>query len=119
MEDYLIREIDKIGEMLMHVARRLGLIGQETPKYSVEDVKAEFGKASLPLELDAILQKPNPVRYLVDTKKLSDQGLEAFVDIVFHSDLPDPQKQALLADALAWLDSKGYYSFRLHSLENE
>lgn len=47
MEDYLIREIDKIGEMLMHVARRLGLI----------------------------------------------------------------------ADALAWLDSKGYYSFRLHSLE--
>ena len=25
---------------------------------------------------------------------------------------------ALLADALAWLDSKGYYSFRLHSLEN-
>lgn len=53
----------------MHVARRLGLIGQETPKYSVEDVKEEFGKA-------------------------------------------------LLADAIAWLDSKGYYSFRLHSLEN-
>ena len=43
MEDYLIREIDKIGEMLMHVARRLGLVGQETPKYSVEDVKEEFG----------------------------------------------------------------------------
>lgn len=103
--------------MLMHVARRLGLVGQETPKYSVADVKEEFGKASLPLEFDAVLQQPNPVRYLVESKKLSDQGLEAFVDIVFHSDVPEPQKQALLADALAWLDSKGYYSFRLHSLQ--
>ena len=43
MEDYLIREIDKIGELLMHVAKRLGLVGEESPKYSVEDVKAEFG----------------------------------------------------------------------------
>ena len=117
MEDYLIREIDKIGEMLMHVARRLGLVGEESPKYSVEDVKEEFGKAELPLDLDAVLQQPNPVRYLVDTVQLSDQGLEAFIDIVFHSDLDEQVKQALLSDALAWLDSKGYYSFRLHSLQ--
>ena len=117
MEDYLIREIDKIGELLMHVARRLGLVGEESPKYSVEDVKAEFGKAGLPLELDAVLREPNPVRYLVETVQLSDLGLESFIDIVFHSDLDEPVKQALLADALAWLDSKGYYSFRLHSLQ--
>ena len=117
MEDYLIREIDKIGELLMHVARRLGLVGEESPKYSVEDVKAEFGKVGLPLELDAVLGQPNPVRYLVESVQLTDQGLEAFIDIVFHSDLDEPVKQALLADALAWLDSKGYYSFRLHSLQ--
>ena len=68
MEDYLIREIDKIGELLMHVARRLGLVGEESPKYSVEDVKAEFGKAGMPLALDAVLGQPNPVRYLVSDR---------------------------------------------------
>ncbi len=26
MEDYILREIDRIGELLMHIARRLGLL---------------------------------------------------------------------------------------------
>ncbi len=36
--------------------------------------------------------------------------------ILFHLDLEDDRKSALLQDALAYLDGKGYYSFRLHSL---
>ena len=38
------------------------------------------------------------------------------IDIIFHSDLDEDRKQALLGDALAYLDGKGYFSFRLHSL---
>ena len=51
-----------------------------------------------------------------ETGKISDHGLETFIDILFHSDLEDDRKAALLQDALAYLDGKGYYSFRLHSL---
>ena len=57
MEDYIIREIDRIGEMLMLVAKRLGLF------------------------------------------------------------LDDVKKEALLNDALAYLNGKGYFSFKLQSLK--
>lgn len=66
MEDYIIREIDRIGEMLLNVARKLGLLDADTPDYSMAEVKEEFGKAGCPIDLD----------------------------------------------------SKGFYSFRLHSLSN-
>ena len=115
MEDFLIREIDRLGEMLLLIARRLGLLDSATPDYSLSDVKEEFGKAACPIDLDVLLQHENPVWYLVEEEKLSDHGLETMIDIIFHSDLDEDRKQALLSDALAYLDGKGYFSFRLHS----
>jgi hypothetical protein len=116
MEDYLIREIDRLGEMLRMIARKLGLLDGTAPDYTLDDVKDEIGKSDLPFDLDAVLQQENPVWYLVEKEKLSDHGLETMIDIIFHSDLDEDRKQALLADALAYLDGKGYFSFRLHSL---
>ena len=116
MEDYILREIDRLGEMLLLIARRLGLLDGKAPDYSLADVKDEFDKAACPIDLDAALEQENPVRYLVETGKISDHGLETVIDILFHSDLEDDRKAALLQDALAYLDGKGYYSFRLHSL---
>ena len=115
MEDYIIREIDRIGELLLQIARRLGLLDGDSPDYSLAEVKDEFGKAGGPIDMDKLLQQENPVRYLVEVEGLSDQGLEAMIDILFHSDLDEDRKQALLADALAYLDAKGYFSFKLHS----
>ena len=116
MEDYILREIDRIGELLQHIARRLGLLKDNPPDYSLKDVKEEFDKENLPFDLDTVLQQENPVWYLVEVEKLSDHGLETLIDIVFHSDLDESRKQALLSDALAYMDGKGYFSFRLHSL---
>ena len=31
MEDYILREIDRLGEMLLMIARRLGLLDGDTP----------------------------------------------------------------------------------------
>ena len=118
MEDFILREIDRLGEMLMMIARRLGLMGENVPDYSVTDVKEEFDKASLPLDLESILQLQNPIWHLVENKKLSDQGLETLIEILFHSDIDENKKTALLDDALTYLDGKGYYSFKLHSLSN-
>ena len=116
MEDYIIREIDRLGEMLLLIARKLGLLDGNTLDYSLTDVKDEFGKAGCPIDLDKLLQQVNPVWYLVEEEKLSDHGLETMIDIIFHSDLDETRKTALLQDALAYLDGKGYFSFRLHSL---
>ncbi len=118
MEDFILREIDRLGEMLLMIARKLGLLDGDTPDYSLTDVKDEFGKAACPIGLDALLAQENPVWYLVETEKISDHGLETFIDILFHSDLEEDRKAALLDDALAYLDGKGYFSFRLHSLSS-
>ena len=116
MEDFILKEIDRIGQMLMGIARKLGLLRDETPNYSLSDVKEEFEAASLPFDLDSVLKQENPVLYLVEDVRISDQGLEMFIDILFHSDLDETRKKALLEDALTYLDGKGSFSFRLHSL---
>ena len=118
MEDYILREIDRLGEMLLLIARKLGLLDGGTPHYSLTDVKGEFGMAGCPIDLEMLLQQENPVRYLVEIEKISDHGLETFIDILFHSDLGEDRKTALLNDALAYLDGKGYFSFRLHALSS-
>ena len=116
MEDFILREIDRLGEMLQLIARKLGLLDGDTPDYSLTDVKDEFCKAGCPFDLDSLLQQENPVWFLVEQMKLSDNGMETMMDIIFHSDLDEGKKQTLLGDALAYLDGKGYFSFRLHSL---
>ena len=116
MEDFIIREIDRLGEMLLMIARRLGLFDGGTTDYSLTDVKEEFDKTGVPIDLDAVLQHDNPVWYLVEDEKVSDHGLETLIEIIFHSDLDEAAKNALLNDAIAYLDGKGYFSFKLHSL---
>lgn len=37
MEDYIIREIDRIGEMLLKIARKLGLLDGSTQDYTLAD----------------------------------------------------------------------------------
>ena len=116
MEDFILKEIDRLGDMLLMIARKLGLLDGDTPDYSLTDVKDEFGTAGLPFGLDTVLQQKNPVWYLVETEGLSDHALETFIEILFHSDLDEDKKAALLDDALEYLDGKGYFSIRLHSL---
>ena len=116
MEDFILKEIDRIGQMLMGIARKLGLLRNETPNYSLTDVKEEIVQAGLPFDLDSVLKQENPILYLTENVKLSNQGLETFIDIIFHSDLDEERKKALLHDTLIYFDTQGYFSFRLHSL---
>ena len=119
MEDVLLREIDRIGEMMLMIARRLGLFGGKKPDYSISNVKEEFGKADLEIDLDCVLKKENPICYLVEEKKFSERALETFIEILFYSDIDESRKKVLLNDALSYLDGKGYVSFKLHSLVSD
>ena len=119
MEDILLREIDRIGEMMLMIARRLGLFGGKKPDYSISNVKEEISKASLEIDLESVLKQENPVCYLVEEKKFSDQALETFMEILFYSDLDESRKKVLLNEALSYLDGKGYVSFKLHSLVSD
>ncbi|MBO7562735.1 MAG: hypothetical protein J6W86_07690 [Bacteroidales bacterium] len=115
MEDLLIREIDRIGEMMLKIAQRLGLFSKSLPNYTLDDIKAESEKIELPFSIEKVLEQDNPVLYLVEKEKISDNALETFVDILFHSDMEETRKNSILDDAVTYLDSKGNFSFRLHS----
>ncbi len=119
MEDYITREIDRIGELLRHVALKLGLLNGDMPDYSLADVKDEFEKSCCPIDLDTVLRQENPVWYLVKEVGLTDSSLETMIDIIFHSDLDEGRKNDLLQDALTYLDGRGYFSFHLHSFCND
>ena len=116
MEDFILREIDRIGELLLQIAIRLGLFKDGDPQCTLADVKAEFGKEEIDYNLDEILSQENPIAYLVEQKGISDKCLELLTDILVHSDIDDARKNSILDDALRYLDHRGYYSFRLHSL---
>ena len=46
MEDYILREIDRIGEMLKHIARRLGLLNDNPQDYSIEHLENDKTRAN-------------------------------------------------------------------------
>ena len=114
-----MREIDRIGEMMLQIARRLGLFSKALPNYTLNDVKKESVTAELPFSIEKVLEQENPVSYLVEKEKISDNALETFVDILFHSDMEESKKKAILADAITYLDNKGSFSFKLHSLSSD
>lgn len=41
----ILRVIDRLGEMQLLIARKVGLLDGDTADYSIADVKDEFGKA--------------------------------------------------------------------------
>ena len=117
MEDFILREIDKIGELLFYLARKLGIYKENIPNFTVADVKSEFKHAELDIDLDAIVNQKFPISYLVEEQKVSFKALEALTDIIVHtSDIGPQKKKEILDDAVRYMDSKGYISFRLYSL---
>lgn len=115
MEDYLIREIDRIGGLLVQIARRLGLFGEQNTVVPLDNFKAEVADSELNLDIDEVLGQDHPVIWLAEQKHFSDKALETFTDILMYSDTNEETKQAFLYGAVSYLDSKGYFSFLLHS----
>ncbi len=115
MEDYLLREIDRIGEMLFQIARRLGLLKGQKDVIPIEYVKSEIISSGLEVDIDQVLRKDHPAIWLVEREHFSEKALETFADILLHSDIQEETKQAFLCDATTYLDGKGYFSFLLHS----
>ena len=118
MEDYILKEIDKIGLILQKIAIKLKIMDENKSSAgcTMIDIKAAFTEYGLNFDPAAVLSEKHPVSFLVDTLHLSDEALELFVLTMLHSDIPEASKQRLLSDAITYLDSKDTYSFSLHSM---
>lgn len=121
MEDYILKEIDKIGLILQKIAIKLKIMDENKSNAgcTMIDIKAAFTEYGLNFDPAAVLSEKHPVSFLVDTLHLSDEALELFVLTMLHSDIPEASKQRLLSDAITYLDSKDTYSFSLHSMMSQ
>ena len=118
MEDYILKEIDKIGLILQKIAIKLKIMDENKSNAgcTMIDIKAAFTEYGLNFDPAAVLSEKHPVSFLANTLHLSDEALELFVFTMLHSDIPEASKQRLLSDAITYLDSKDTYSFSLHSM---
>jgi len=116
MEDYLIREIDRIGEMMVEIARRLGILSNTASRINQVKLKDSFADMKLELNLDEIIKMEFPIQYLVEEQNFTDNAIEGFTNLIAHSDFDQNAVRNLLNDAITYLDGRGYYSFLLHSL---
>jgi len=115
MEDYVKRQIDLIGQMLLALAKKLGLVDGDVTNYTMQCVQDEIKESGFNLDIDCALSEEHPIAFLVESFQLSNEAIETFTEIVMHSDADDDVKQRLLNDAIDYLDSEGHFSFSLHS----
>lgn len=118
MEDYIKRQIDMIGQILLMLARKLGVGDGNVADVPVETVQDEILRNGFDFDVNMILSEEHPVAYMVGELQFSNEALETFTQIVMSSDAPDEQKDRLLGDVVDYLDNSGYFSFLLHSYLN-
>ena len=115
MEDYLIREIDRIGELLACIASKLGLGSMpERSEVLARELNSELVKA-LDVDYEALLAMPAPIEYLVVEKEFTNANLEELAVMMYRSVPASDVLNGFLSEVTAYLDHQGVFSFVLHS----
>lgn len=116
MADILLREIDKIGELLLAAAYRLGLFKENPEGFSMKEVQNEFDRCGLDLKIDTVLESDTPLVILVEQMHLSEQSLETLCQLLYESDKDSVKVKKLISDVIGYLTTKQYFSFTLASI---
>lgn len=116
MEDYLIKEIDKIGEMLALIASRLGLGSHAVQSESLaRQVNTELTN-HLNINVNELLAMPEPLEFLVSERGFNDRNIESLALMMYQTIPSSDRLNAFLKGTTDYLDHKGLFSFSLHSI---
>ena len=92
MEDFILREIDKIGTPLRALLERAGmLVRSDDPGETLAVVRTELLEG-LGTELDALLDDPDPGRLLAERHGFGEEHLEQFARLLFELVAAEPQR---------------------------
>ena len=112
MEDYIVREIDRIGALLRGLLLRMGA-GSGTERQQVEACRAELFDA-IGLELDSLLRREEFIGELCGRYGFGQEHLEQFAELLFgllraSSDAAERRRMAGCAISLCrHLDAAGF-----------
>ena len=80
MEDYILREINRIGEL---IAAKIGLMRQSaSPEQIRTTAKTELAE-KLDIDIDTLLDEPDFIGRLTDEYGFGDQELDKFAELLF------------------------------------
>ena len=79
MEDYILREINRIGELIAALMAKIGLMRQSA---SPEQIRTELAE-KLDIDIDTLLDEPDFIGRLTDEYGFGDQELDKFAELLF------------------------------------
>ena len=115
-QDYILKEIGKIGAMLQEIAVKLGILDGMTPSDNLPEQLSSELVTGLGLDPEELLSKESPIEYLVSEIGFSPENLETLAVLVART-YSSEKADAFVSDVRGYLDHLGLFSFALHSLE--
>ena len=83
MEDYILREINRIGELIAALLDKIGLLKKSgAPELIRETAKTELAE-QLDLDIDTLLAGEDFIGRLTDEYGFGDQELDKFAELLF------------------------------------
>lgn len=83
MEDYILREIDKIGKLIEALLQKAGILRRSGAGEAVcETARTELAEA-LDLDIDTLLAREDFIGVLIREYGFSDENLEKFAELLF------------------------------------
>lgn len=117
MADYILKQIDMIGQLLRALAKKLGIGGDDTPDYDLETIKQKAQELDSMIDFNEIIAANNPALYMTNSLGYTDDAIETFAEIIMNSKADEATKAKVLDSVLVYLDNKGQFSFSLHAFK--
>ena len=80
MEDYILREINRIGELIAALMAKIGLMRQSA---SPEQIRTTELAEKLDIDIDTLLDEADFIGRLTDEYGFGDQELDKFAELLF------------------------------------
>ena len=94
MEDYILREIDKIGKLIEALLQKAGILRRSGAGEAVcETAWTELAEA-LDLDIDTLLAREDFIGVLTREYGFSDENLEKFAELLFDFAAASPDRDA-------------------------
>lgn len=92
MEDYILREIDKIGKLIEALLQKAGILRRSGAGEAVcETARTELAEA-LDLDIDTLLAREDFIGVLTREYGFSDENLEKFAELLFDFAAASPDR---------------------------
>jgi two-component SAPR family response regulator len=83
MEDYILKEIDKIGKLIEAILLKIGVLKSENKHEDIIGFSKSELVNQLNIDIDKLLQNEKFIEILIQERQFTNSNLEQFADLLF------------------------------------